>query len=114
MVDRAVSRLREIRESISEINELLAGRTFADLNGDRHRRAPFERYLEIISEASRHLPDELKAQEGAETPWRDIAALGNRIRHEYRLIDIRILWSIYENDLDPLERADAILAAINR
>jgi uncharacterized protein with HEPN domain len=40
-----------------------------------------ERGLEIISEASRHVPPDLQAPE-TEIPWRQIAAIGNLLRHE--------------------------------
>lgn len=40
------------------------------------------------------------------------ADLGNHLRHAYHRTDIGALWSIYEDDLDPLEAAvDAMLAA---
>jgi uncharacterized protein with HEPN domain len=39
--------------------------------------------LEIISEASRHIPDDLK-ELAPDIPWRQIAAIGNLLRHEYQ------------------------------
>ena len=69
---------------------------------DAATRAAFERFLEILSEASRHIPDDLK-EEFSEIPWRQVADLGNFIRHVYHKVDMEVLWSIYENDLDPLE-----------
>ena len=68
--------------------------------------------LLIISEASRHLPDAWKSQFGPTIDWRQIADLGNRLRHGYHRNEATILWSIYLNDLDPLEAAiDRMLAA---
>jgi uncharacterized protein with HEPN domain len=40
------------------------------------------RCLEVISEASRRLPDELKARHPS-IPWKDIAGAGNIYRHDY-------------------------------
>jgi uncharacterized protein with HEPN domain len=40
------------------------------------------RRLEIISEASRRLPDDLKARQ-TDVPWRQIAGSGNIFRHDY-------------------------------
>jgi uncharacterized protein with HEPN domain len=115
MVDRIASRLRDIKNSIGEIRSLLAGKSFEEVSADSVARAAFERFLEILSEASRHLPEPSKMESAAGIPWREIAALGNRLRHEYRLIELRTLWSIYENDLAPLEHAvDAMLAARDR
>jgi uncharacterized protein with HEPN domain len=41
-----------------------------------------------------------------------VANLGNVLRHAYEQVNVDVLWSIYTDDLDPLEAAiDAILAA---
>jgi uncharacterized protein with HEPN domain len=54
-----------------------------------------ERGLEIISEASRHVPADLKALT-PDIPWRQIAAIGNLLRHEYQRADIAATWNIIE------------------
>jgi uncharacterized protein with HEPN domain len=53
------------------------------------RRAA-ERAIEIISEASRHLPEEMRAS-APEVPWREIAAIGNVLRHAYHRIDGEVI-----------------------
>ena len=40
----------------------MAGKQLSDLENDRHTRLLTERNFEIISEASRHLPDDLKVE----------------------------------------------------
>lgn len=49
-----------------------------------------ERGVEIISEASRRLPDALKAAH-PEIPWRKIAGVWNVLRHDYNEIAISII-----------------------
>ena len=111
MSERAVLRIGDIKHRIVAIRELLAGRSAADVEQDDVVRAAFERYVEIISEASRSLPGAWKA-EHPDIPWRQVADVGNVIRHVYDAVDLPTLWAIYENDLDPLEAAvDAMLAA---
>jgi uncharacterized protein with HEPN domain len=63
-----------------------------------------ERGLEIISEASRHVPDDLKAL-APNTPWRQIAAIGNLLRHEYQRADTMATWNIVEQHLPSLATA---------
>jgi uncharacterized protein with HEPN domain len=101
-----------MKQSITSIRELLGDRGFDEVYDDRMRRAAFERFLEILSEASRSVPNEWKQQFGPTLPWRQIADLGNALRHAYHRTDSRLLWSIYQNDLGPLEAAvDAMLVA---
>ena len=105
MTRRTVFRLRDIQEAIKRIRSLLKGMHFDDLYADPDVRAAFERYLEVASEASRHIPEDLKTQYGPDIPWRKVADLGNVLRHTYHKSDVRNLWDIYVNDLDALDRA---------
>ena len=95
-MDRSLLRLRDIVDSIDQIDLLLSGRTLADLSQDRVMRAAYERFLEIVSEASRHVSSELKTQAG-EIPWRRVADLGNHLRHAYQKIDAETLWNLHAN-----------------
>ncbi len=63
-----------------------------------------ERSLEIISEASRRFDGELKATQ-PEIPWKDIAGIGNILRHEYFRTDPEIIWATIQEDLPPLYEA---------
>lgn len=75
---------------------MLEDKNFNDIVADRFVRAAFERFLEILSEASRHIPDDLKAR--AHTiAWSRIAGIGNHLRHAYHRVDAEILWRIYED-----------------
>ena len=95
-------RLAHILEAIHGIEELLAGKSPADLVHDRHLRLALEREYEIISEASRKIPDDIKAGP-TELDWPSMAALGNRLRHAYHRVDVDVLFSIARDDLPPLK-----------
>ena len=60
------------------------------------------RCFEIISEASRRLPKELKERHPG-IPWTDIAGAGNTYRHRYEDVLERILWHTLTNALEPLK-----------
>jgi uncharacterized protein with HEPN domain len=69
---------------------------------DRFLQLGVERCLEIISEATRHIPAELKAEQST-IPWRRISDIGNRIRHSYHAIDSEIVWEIARSELSELQ-----------
>jgi uncharacterized protein with HEPN domain len=77
---------------------------FTGLAADRRVRQLVERNLEIISEASRRLPDAHKATE-PDIPWREIAGIGNVLRHEYGEVRPDILWGVCVQRLAPLKTA---------
>jgi uncharacterized protein with HEPN domain len=64
------------------------------------------RCLEIISEASRKLPPEMKARHG-NIPWPQIAGAGNVYRHEYGGVANRLVWHTVKDELPALRLAIA-------
>jgi uncharacterized protein with HEPN domain len=93
MSNRGRDRLCDMLDAIDTIEQLVDGRSRDDVFGDKVLRAAYERLLEIISEASRQLPEPWK-ERFPDVPWREIAAIGNRLRHAYWGLDAGILWSI--------------------
>jgi uncharacterized protein with HEPN domain len=61
-----------------------------------------ERGVLIISEASRHLGDELKARH-PQIPWSKVAGIGNVLRHSYENVAAPIMWKLVQVDLPILQ-----------
>jgi uncharacterized protein with HEPN domain len=106
----AKERLTHLLEAIDDIEMLTDGRTLEEFRTNKIWRAAVERFLEIISEGSRHIPEEWKSHEPS-IPWREIAAIGNVIRHGYDGIDFSRLWLVVIEDLPVLKAA--LLRLIN-
>ena len=94
MQDRAIFRLNDIVDAIDQIELLLNNKCLEDLSQDRALKAAFERFPEILREASRHVPDALKS-ETPDIAWRRVADIGNHLRHAYHKVDNDILWLIH-------------------
>jgi len=107
-------RVRHMLDAIAAIEGYTAGKTFDDYRREPMLRHAVERNLEIVSEASRHLPDQVKARQ-TQDPWRAVAAIGNVLRHTYdEIIDERV-WQIVTGELSPLKAALlAMIAKIER
>jgi uncharacterized protein with HEPN domain len=98
--------VRHILEAIANIEADIAGYDFERFRADRRTRQLVERNLEILSEASRRLPNEYKDRE-MQIPWRAIAGIGNILRHDYHETYPTVLWDTCEKDLKSLK--DAVL-----
>ena len=96
-------RLTDIVEAIEHIRSEMAGVTIEAFEADWRKRWLVERGVEIISEASRRLSDELKARH-PQIPWPKVAGIGNILRHEYEGISPPVMWKLVQDDLTPLER----------
>jgi uncharacterized protein with HEPN domain len=95
-------RVAHVLEAINDIQSALATHSLPSFADDKIIRLAVERWLEIISEASRHIPADVKAA-APDIDWIGMAALGNRLRHAYHLVDVELLWNIVERDLPPLK-----------
>ncbi len=96
--------LDDIIEAASRIREFTEGMSFEDFAGDRKTQDAVIRNLEIIGEAARAIPDDIKLQ--ADTiEWRKITGLRNLLIHEYFGVNLSIVWDIIANKLAPLSHA---------
>jgi uncharacterized protein with HEPN domain len=87
--------------NINAAERFADGQTFESLRDDLMRLYAIIRSLEIISEASRRLSDELKTRH-PDIPWREMAAAGNFYRHNYEDVPPRRVWKTLQEDLSPL------------
>ena len=94
----------DILEAIANIEADTEGLDFARFAADRRVRQLVERNIEIISEASRRIPDDLKVEE-PDVPWREIAGIGNVLRHDSGGVRPEVLWGIRTNRLVILKSA---------
>lgn len=87
----AEAALRDIRHHIDLAATFIADIGHQEFADDVRTLDAVIRCLEIISEASRRLPDDLKQRHPA-IAWRQIASAGNIYRHDYEDVAARIIW----------------------
>jgi uncharacterized protein with HEPN domain len=90
--------LIDIRHHIAKAEGFVAGLSYEAFKDDDLRLYAVVRCLEIISEASRRLPEELKLRHPS-IEWREMAAAGNFYRHEYEDVAARRVWVTLTHDL---------------
>ena len=95
-------RLVHILEAIDAIQTILTGKTREEFADDLPLRLAVERALEIICEASRQIPENIKAQQKA-IDWQRMVDFGNLLRHAYHRVDPQIVFDISARDLPPLK-----------
>ena len=99
--DRARKALLDIRDNILLAQQWAAGVSLRDFAADRIRFYAVTRCLEIISEGSRRLPEEVRARH-PDVPWRDVRDAGNIYRHDYDGVQERIVLATVERSLPEL------------
>jgi uncharacterized protein with HEPN domain len=87
------SRLNDIIRAIDGVTDTIGGIDFDTYEMGYHMPRTVERCIEIVSEATRHIPDDIKSRYPA-IPWRQIAEIGNVLWHDYDLVDQRLIWEV--------------------
>ena len=70
---------------------------------DETLKRAFVRSLEVIGEAAKHVPDELRRKYGR-IDWRAMAGMRDRLIHAYFGVDYEIVWDAVTNKVPGLSR----------
>jgi uncharacterized protein with HEPN domain len=97
----AQTTLRDILHHIDLAAAFASGFTSATFKDDLRTVYAVTRCLEIISEASRRLPDEMKARHPG-IAWKQMAGAGNVYRHDYEDVAAEFVWETVQRALPPL------------
>jgi len=71
--------------------------------GDETLKRAFVRSLEVIGEAAKHLPADLRQKYG-QVEWKAIAGMRDRLIHGYFGVDYDIVWDVVVNKIPPLRQ----------
>jgi uncharacterized protein with HEPN domain len=96
-----VERLRDILEAIAAI-ERHANRDQQSFQEDELVQGWFLRHLQIIGEAARALPEDVRAL-APEVPWQKIVGMRNVLVHGYFEIDTDMVWNAAIRDIPALK-----------
>ena len=99
--------LRQIVDFARQAQTICQGKTLPALMGDWQALLAFERALEILGEAVKRLPPELRDRYPA-VPWRLVAGMRDRLSHGYDEIRHDVLWNTVQRDVP------ALLATVER
>jgi uncharacterized protein with HEPN domain len=94
----------DMLDAIEQLETALSETSFAQYEKDWVLRRATERGIEIVSEASRRIPADIKEQYSS-IDWRVVAGIGNVLRHDYRDVSNEIIWNVFEVHLPTLKAA---------
>ena len=83
--------LIDVWKEIEHIDRFSASLDYEGLMEDEKSLYAIVRCFEIIGEAVKNIPEEVK-EKYCQIPWKDIAGMRDKLIHEYFGIDYEILW----------------------
>ncbi len=94
--------LEDILDSINKILKYIENLTFEDFENNEMVIDAVIRNLEILGEASKILPDNIK-EKYSYIPWRKIITTRNKVIHEYGTVNLETVWEIANDELPLLK-----------
>lgn len=93
--------MRQLQDAARRAQTICADKVLEDLLNDWQATAALERFIEIIGEAVKRLPAELRDRYSA-VPWKEIAGTRDHLSHGYDDVDYQVLWDAVQKDLPVL------------
>lgn len=90
--------LSDILTAIDRIADYVAPHDLASFIASGLVQDAVVRNLEILGEAARNIPDDLR-EEHPEVPWRRMIGLRNIVAHQYFGVDETVIWKIATDDV---------------
>lgn len=94
--------LKHILDEIKFLKNESAQVEFSEFISDEVRKRAFTRSLEIIGEATKQVPDDVRKKHPF-VEWREISGMRDILIHAYFGIDYELVWDVVVNEIPQLE-----------
>jgi uncharacterized protein with HEPN domain len=93
--------LQDMLDNAEKALDFVGGMELDQFFEDEKTSYAVVRALEIIGEAARKIPEDVRANI-PELQWREIVAMRNKLTHEYFGVNMKVVWRTVREDLPPL------------
>jgi uncharacterized protein with HEPN domain len=83
--------LKDILAAMESIEGFIAGMDLEAFQADDKTASAVMRKLEIIGEAVKQIPEEIR-QQYSQVPWKEMAGMRDRLIHFYFGVDYHLVW----------------------
>ena len=93
--------LRDMLDNAEKALDFVHGMEYDEFFEDQKSVYAVVRALEIIGEAARQVPEEVRTANPG-LAWREIGGMRNKLTHEYFGVNVKVVWRTVQEDLPPI------------
>jgi len=90
--------IQDILDAISDVDDFIGTMRFEDFLKDKKTVNAVLKSIEIMGEASKRIPQNLRDKYPA-VPWKRMAGVRDKLIHEYSGVDLEIVWKLIKHEL---------------
>jgi uncharacterized protein with HEPN domain len=94
--------IEDIIKAMDDATSFVKGMNYDGFVTDRKTVFAAIRALEIIGEATKNIPFEIRSQYPS-IPWKEMAGMRDKVIHEYSGVDIKRVWQTIVSDVPELK-----------
>lgn len=95
--------ISDMLESANKGISFVKGFTLNKFREDEKTQFALIRAIEIIGEASKKVPQDVKNQY-SEIPWREVGGMRDKLIHDYFGVNVDVVWKTAKEDLPALKK----------
>ncbi|KAF0182567.1 MAG: hypothetical protein FD164_1130 [Nitrospirae bacterium] len=106
--------IRDMLRNMRDAGEFIEGMSYDQFANDKKTRNDVLRSLEVIGEAAKNVPDEIRAAYPA-VPWKEMTGMRDKVIHFYFGVDNEVVWLVAKERIPSLlPLIDEILHALEQ
>jgi uncharacterized protein with HEPN domain len=98
--------LDHILDSIRKIKKFIYNLHYDDFAIDEKTQYAVIRALEIIGEASKNIPQDIRVMY-PDIPWKEMSGMRDKLIHDYFGVDTQLIWKTATEDVVSIEKSIA-------
>jgi uncharacterized protein with HEPN domain len=94
--------LQDILDAADDVENFVDNLTYGEFIKDRKTLNAVIRSIEIIGEATKHIPETIRAKY-EQVPWKQMAGMRDKLIHAYTGIDTETIWKAAKENIPQLK-----------
>jgi uncharacterized protein with HEPN domain len=91
----------DILENMQDAEEFIQGMSYEQFVADKKTANAVLRSIEVIGEATKNVPDNVRAQY-PQIPWKEMAGMRDKVIHSYFDVDKEMVWLVVKERIPAL------------